>query len=365
MLEIIRYLLAVIVADTHLWPIGITWAGWQAVFAFYALSGYLMTRVLHERYGFGPRGTVAFLVNRILRLWPAYLVVVAGTGLALHFYPLQNFFFSLRAPHSLLEKVTTLTILGQVGVDFTYVVPQSRLAVTSWSLSIELFTYCLLAFYFARTPARLAALAALGAGGLLLSTGYCWWAPSPYYGEYCFQNRYGVLQAGFIPFAAGGLAYLRGAALRQWLRRHWKWLIAAVLGGEALVASNTFTSVTAGPFLGVVVMIAILAWRGADQRPSLATDFIGRASYHLFIAHMSIAAILVVGFAAAPNTFAVFVLSLVIALLLSGILVPLEWRLNRVRGRISGRAGRLDAAAGAVGRAPAAAASAIPPSPGA
>jgi peptidoglycan/LPS O-acetylase OafA/YrhL len=68
MLEIIRYTLALIVAGTHLWPIGLTWTGWQAVFAFYALSGYLMTRVLHERYGFTPHGTVAFMVNRVLRL---------------------------------------------------------------------------------------------------------------------------------------------------------------------------------------------------------------------------------------------------------------------------------------------------------
>src|SRR5690348_586439 len=115
MIELIRYVLALIVADTHLWPIGFGWAGWQAVFAFYALSGYLMTRVLHQRYGFGPVGTASFLANRVLRLWPAYLVVVAGTALALHFLPLQNFFFSLTEPHTLLERTTAITILGQVG----------------------------------------------------------------------------------------------------------------------------------------------------------------------------------------------------------------------------------------------------------
>src|SRR5690348_14078540 len=120
MIEIVRYLLALVVAETHLWPIGITWTGWQAVFGFYALSGYLMTRVLHERYGFSPSGTAAFLVNRVLRLWPAYLVVVFGTAAALHFLPLQNFFFSFKLPHGLWETLTTLTILGQVGFDFPY-----------------------------------------------------------------------------------------------------------------------------------------------------------------------------------------------------------------------------------------------------
>jgi peptidoglycan/LPS O-acetylase OafA/YrhL len=56
MFEIMRYLLALIVADTHLWPVGWGWSGWQAVFGFYTLSSYLMTRVLHERYGFAWSG---------------------------------------------------------------------------------------------------------------------------------------------------------------------------------------------------------------------------------------------------------------------------------------------------------------------
>jgi peptidoglycan/LPS O-acetylase OafA/YrhL len=335
MFEVARYILAVVVAATHLSPIGFGWSGWQAVFGFYTLSGYLMTRVLHQRYGFEWSGTAAFLVNRVLRLWPAYLLVVAGTGLIICFYPLNNFFFSLTAPRSFYESVTLVTILGQVSVDFNYLIPLSRLAPTSWSLSIEVFCYCLLGFYFARTPRRLMALAVLGAVGVLLSSGYCWAVPSPYYGLYCFQNRYGVLQAGFIPFAAGGFAYFYRPMLQAWLASGWKWGLAAFASAETLVAVNAFSSVTIGPFLGTIGMLAIITWNGDDKRPSAALDFIGRASYHLFIAHMSIGAILVVVFAMSPNRFPVFVLSLMISLALSGLLVPLEWRLNRTRGRIS------------------------------
>lgn len=335
MFEIARYLLALIVADTHLWPVGFGWSGWQAVFGFYTLSGYLMTRVLHERYGFGWSGTAAFLANRVLRLWPAYLIVIAGTGLVLCFYPLDSFFFSLTLPSSLWEAVTLVALLGQVSVDFVYLIPLSRLAPTSWSLSIEVFCYCLLGFYFARTPRRLGALAVLGAIGILASSGYCMAVPSPYYGPYCFQNRYGVLQAGFIPFAVGGLAYFYRPVLRPWLIAWWKSALVVLLGVEALVAINTFASMTIGPFVGVVAMLALIVWNGAEKRPSAAVDFIGRASYHLFIAHMSIAAILVVCFGMTPSQFPVFALSLMIALGLSGVLVPLEWRLHEMRGRIS------------------------------
>jgi peptidoglycan/LPS O-acetylase OafA/YrhL len=46
MIEISRYILAAMVAQTHLWPLGVAWTGTIAVFAFYTLSGYLITRVL-------------------------------------------------------------------------------------------------------------------------------------------------------------------------------------------------------------------------------------------------------------------------------------------------------------------------------
>ena len=335
MIELIRYSLATIVAETHLGPLGIAWPGWQAVFAFYTLSGYLMTRVLNERYGFSPGGTAAFLVNRVLRLWPAYLSVAAATLLAEHFLPLHTFFYSLTIPHSLLESVTNLTVLGQVGFDFTYSIPLSRLSPTSWSLSIELCAYCLLAFYFGRSPARLFALAAIGAVALAASTAYCVAIPSPYYGPYCFQNRYGALQAGFIPFAVGGLSYFFAEPLRHWLNRFGWWMAAVLLGCEILVALNDFASVSLGPFLGTIAIVGVLPWGRDDRRSSWVVDFIGRASYHLFIAHMSIAAILALAFGIPNSNWRIFILSLAIAFVLSGGLVPLEWRLNRLRDRVS------------------------------
>ena len=107
MIEITRYVLAAVVAQTHLWPQGADWSGQIAVFAFYTLSGYLMTRILHERYGLTVRGTAAFVLNRVLRLWPAYTVIMASVLLALRFLPLQNFFFLIRTPTSAADVVTT------------------------------------------------------------------------------------------------------------------------------------------------------------------------------------------------------------------------------------------------------------------
>jgi peptidoglycan/LPS O-acetylase OafA/YrhL len=334
MIEISRYILATIVAQAHLWPFVAAGTGSIAVFAFYTLSGYLMTRVLNERYGFSPRGTVAFLLNRVLRLWPAYLAILGLTLIALSFLPLSSFFSLIRMPTTLADIVTNLAILGQVTFDFRQWLPLAKPVVTSWSLSIELFSYVLLALYFARTPVRLWAFATLGAVAMAISTWYCAVGPEPAaYGPYCSQNRYGVLQAGFIPFAMGGLFYFHRDALSVWIKRNWRTLIALLIGGQAAMFLGDPLTTTVGPYLGIGVIFCLLsAWTG--QVASRTQDFFGRASYHLFISHMPIAAVLVTGLGLTQSMFLFFV-TIVVALVLSMGLVPLERSINVVRQRIS------------------------------
>ena len=180
-----------------------------------------MTRVLNERYGFTMRGIGAFLLNRVLRLWPAYLVIMGLALIALRFLPLDNFFQLIRMPISPLEIITNLTVLGQVGFDYVQWLPLAKPLVTSWSLSIEIVSYLLLALYFAKSPSRLWAFAVLGVIAMAISTAWCATSPDPgAYGPYCFQNRYGVVQAGFIPFAFGGLYYFHRDPIADWIVRY-------------------------------------------------------------------------------------------------------------------------------------------------
>jgi len=335
MIEISRYILATMVAQTHLWPLGVAWTGNIAVFAFYTLSGYLMTRILNERYGFSARGTVAFLLNRVLRLWPAYLAILGLTLIALSFLPLSSFFSLIRMPTTLADIVSNLAILGQVTFDFRQWLPLAKPLVTSWSLSIELFSYLLLALFFARTPARLWAFAAVGAVAMAISTWYCAAGPEPAaYGPYCSQNRYGVLQAGFIPFAMGGLFYFYRDALGGRIKANWRVLIVLLISGHAAMFLGDSLTATIGPYLGIGVMFCLLSvWTG--EIASRTQDFFGRASYHLFISHMPIAAVLVTGLGLRPGSMFVFFATIVVALALSAGLVPMERTINLVRKRIS------------------------------
>jgi peptidoglycan/LPS O-acetylase OafA/YrhL len=330
MIEVSRYLLALAVAQTHLWPLGAPWIGWQSVFAFYALSGFLMTRVLNERYGFALRGTAVFLANRVLRLWPAYLVTIAISLAALQIWPLGQYVATIRVPRDGLEWLTTLTILGQVGFDFSYGFNIAKPATTSWSLSIELFCYLILALGVARSPRRLLSLAAVGLVLIVWSTAACITSSETIYGRYCFQNRYGTLQAGFIPFAVGGLVYFHLAGVRRWLSRNVATILLAFALLQATVATSQVARFTIGPYLGIIVAVWALA-AFSDRKASSAQDFFGRASYHLFIAHMSIAGILYLGLGVSPGTPAFWLLGTLACLAISAVMVPIEWRVERVR----------------------------------
>lgn len=52
-----------------------TVVGQYALHGFFILSGYLMTYVMHNTYGYSAKGIVYFGVNRFLQLFPAYWAI--------------------------------------------------------------------------------------------------------------------------------------------------------------------------------------------------------------------------------------------------------------------------------------------------
>ena len=339
MIEYTRFLLSCIVLEVHIWPLDVPWLAFQSVFAFYTLSGYLMTRVLVERYGFGPRNFVRYMANRVLRLWPAYLVFLGIAAVSVMTLGAAVMAFGqITMPHNLSGAVVNVTVLGLVGFDFAHFVRMSLVAPTAWSLSVEMFSYVLLGAYFARTPRRLAALALIGAASLAWSTGSCALdlGPPGFYGRYCFQSGYGVLQSGFIPFAAGGLLYFHLDRVAAIVARWWRWLVLAIIVASLVIFLTPVVQFTVSPYLGIVIIGTILPF--AVRRRGRATrlqDFFGRASYHLFIGQWTVAALLAYTTKLPHDSFPLFLATLAASLALSLLLVPMERRIERLRRRVA------------------------------
>lgn len=96
-----RFLLAIGVVAFH---VGGGWViGRAAVFAFYFVSGFLISRVLDTSYCGGVDRLAAFYCNRALRLLPLYLVIAVMTLVA----------FSLRGSTAFLVDGKTIMLLDK------------------------------------------------------------------------------------------------------------------------------------------------------------------------------------------------------------------------------------------------------------
>jgi len=289
-LESYRFVLAVFVVQAH-----IPWGGasgplsQHAVFSFYVLSGFLMTLILNETYGFGLGNFGRFWANRCLRLYPAYAVVVAITVLhILLVSPLTQLYGFIVLPHNLRDWVANLSMFGIAG--FTAAQISSAIFIpNAWSLSVELFCYVLLSLYFARSRQRALAMLLIGivvTGAVILRA----IVQAPQY--YDFHNHYSVLQAGIIPFAAGSLAYFhRASPLLRFSAAGVAALLLLWVLNCALTHVSEFHAYVSGLY-GAVVINAFLvpmmfAFDAAHGKHRVAR-VLGGIAYPIFVSHILI-----------------------------------------------------------------------------
>lgn len=191
----VRFLLAMIVVVFHLalFPK----VGHMAVQAFFVLSGYLMTLVMHESYGYSPAGFGRFWANRALRLYPMYLLVIVlilGVIALLGAQTVSTFSGTMFVPQTAKDWAQNLTFIYWNWYP-NWVSP--RLSSASWALTIEM------AYYF---------LISLGISRYRWST-WAWFAAGTAWFVWTFTTGqpfafgYYHIAAGALPFSLGALAW--------------------------------------------------------------------------------------------------------------------------------------------------------------
>lgn len=272
-----------------------------AVAVFFALSGFLLwrTHALHARSG-APgtaRPAVAYLRSRVVRIMPAYLVLVAAAFLLIP----RN----ARAP---LDSWLANLTLTQVFVPNSLVEGLTH----AWSLSVEMAFYLALPLLWwalaglrgPRARWRIPAIAAVG----LVSLG---WALVPWYDLGLPEGiNDHILPPAFASWFAAGmiLAELasappgRVAALARHRHARWGWWAAAAVAFVATTEPRWFTEGFVHPSgpefawrtaLGAVVafcLLAPVALAPAGQRfrilDSAVMGTLGRWSYGVFLWHV-------------------------------------------------------------------------------
>ncbi|MFN0217620.1 MAG: acyltransferase family protein [Hyphomicrobium sp.] len=267
-----RTSLAMVVAFSHLsGAIGFSAA--YAVYGFYVLSGFIMARIVHETYGFHPRGFAHFLLNRFLRIYPLYWMGCLATLLLIAC-------FGSDAARSFHRNFIWPEDIGSIAraVMNWYFWPDddSHLVPPSWAVAVEFFFYILIGLGLGRD--RRLALA--------------WLAASVVYHVVAFTlgwDRYYSIWSASLAFSLGVaiwhfrselLAIFGGDSLRVAV-------LASAMAGLCSITPNTTWRPDTTPFYASVLICGLLVvmLSAADRRFEAIDDWLGRLSYPIYIFH--------------------------------------------------------------------------------
>lgn len=307
-----RTALAILVVAGHLGPVRNV--GAYAVFAFYVLSGYLMTAILHKDYGYSLGGVGRYALNRVLRIFPMYwLALLLSLGLIALLGE-----SAARAYHAEMGLVLSNTDIARNLLLVLSSSTPTRWVPPAWALTVELFFYALIGLGLSRWAWLTLAWLACS----LIYTAYL------VVGSASFSYRYFPLAAASLPFATGAAVYhLRAMcnkhqAWRPPARLMW-WLLTLFAANITLAAAGSPLALGA-QFYCNIVLAAGMTWSLADWRadPFRSVDtMLGNLSYPTYLLHYQAGmCVLLLGFSGARGDWAFLAPSLVLTLCLAWLM---------------------------------------------
>jgi peptidoglycan/LPS O-acetylase OafA/YrhL len=347
----VRTLWALMVVFGHLF--WLSDFGRFAVFGFYILSGYLMTYVMHQRYGYQASGKKRFAFNRFLRLYPGYWFACLLSLLLLlafkHYFPLAGF-STIAIPNN------AASLLGNLTMIYPSWLPHSitpRLSPAAWALTVEIFFYCAICLGISKTLKRSLIWLALS---VLFIVG-------SYIGDLYWHARYFSIPAGSLPFSIGAIIYF--VVQQNKVPNSWQIVLkkpAAIL--LVMVAISGFTAwqinqglalITAELLFYVNILVSALLVLSLALGHSLHNKissgfdkFVGDFSYPIYLLHYQasiIASVLLLGevskFKQQFSLMALFLVGLILMLLsllvIKCIDLPVERLRKSIRDKASGQ----------------------------
>ena len=269
-----RLMLSLFVAVSHLYDGMIHGPAAYAVWGFYLLSGYLMSLILNEKYGFDSIGLIAFFANRAIRIYPAYLTALILGIFTLHYFnnlginP-QQFNPQFQLPQTLIHWLHVSTVLPFI--------PLGGLPVsTSHALSLEIGMYLLAPLLCCNKSSAL--LCFILSVVINFNLGFQ---------SSSFAQRYATFMPCLLAFSAGSLLYhfretltrlkMPFGSLMVWLLYCFIWLF---------YPSWPWT-------FGLYVSLILSAWVVISlvEFKSKSDVFMGDISYPVYLFHTTIAAI--------------------------------------------------------------------------
>ncbi|MEP5567750.1 MAG: acyltransferase [Halioglobus sp.] len=333
MLGSFRYLLALLVTLSHLWTSLAGWSGVAAVFGFYVISGYLMTSVINRTYGFSASGLGRYALNRFLRIFPTYWVVMLFALIVVAAIPREAFLtnYKLSMPLSVTDWLANVFIVGLLDGPYKVLVPPA------WTLDIEIFFYALMGLGLSRSrPVVLVWFV----GSLL----YTLWL---LFNGAEFVDRYASYAAASLPFSAGAAIYMYRGALARFLclplpASAGLFFLALVASRMGWLGDPLVTGFYILLLCSVLLLISLINQDVStlDYRWQKIDRLLGDLAYPIFLCHWQVAAVVLYFFWSGekPEGGGLWLSSIVFIHAISfAIYFTVDKRINLIRDRIRGQ----------------------------
>ena len=291
MFGIWRTLLAIEVVIYHL--IDVPVIGEYAVFGFFVLSGFLMTAIMQQTYGYAPVGVLNYLQNRALRLYPNYWFAAIISFLTI--FVLGPAAVSAYNPHMIMPPTPgawlenfTMIFFGWFPKDHL-----ARLVPPAWALTVEIFYYVLIGLGASRT--RKSTIIWVSASVIYVVGAYAGGGGGP--------NLYSAVPAGSLPFAMGAFTYhyrdtIQNALSDMRFTNPWPFIVTRWISCALFTIANAATGfgwlISLGNYVNVAISVLIVCTLyHAKPGPALrrVDRDIGDFSYPIYLLHWQMGAV--------------------------------------------------------------------------
>lgn len=287
MLGITRFILAILVLLSHTTGAGFTFnPGIVAVIIFYFTSGYLMQRSYRRFSERSVRPVMTFYMDRILKLFPQYAVVVLASFAAIAFFgPAEQVLF-MNQQASLDKVLLNLAVLPANYV-FPPLVIDSMLPhpiiPPAWSLSSEFHFYLLLPLVFLLPRSGFLTLLILT---LCIQIVALFFGSGPFNSDnFGYRFIFGVLTFFLLGFAFSRAdeSFYRRTVQSVWSLYAAMLLVVAPAFG--LFANPHALEVLLGAVLALPLISAVMNLKPREAWIRQMDAQLGRLAYPIFISH--------------------------------------------------------------------------------
>jgi peptidoglycan/LPS O-acetylase OafA/YrhL len=287
---VVRFLLACVVVGGHLQTPIQNIGALAAVQVFFVLSGVYMTAVYSTKYSRVQGGQSLFYINRFLRLWPAYIILLGATfavfALAGNAVPADSGIFTI------FRFNGSAWTLGYILPASFFLFGQDILSVNeayhalfpvrqSWSIATELLFYVLVPLVFRKRflfSYGLIIVAASIAFKCFAQFNLGW----RYSYFFPFGNLWYFLLGCYVYYVASSEILIKVKLCAPWLSH------AAIVGifvlvfcmdGAAFEDQHIFRHLV---FIGIFAALVAVAF---DDKESKISAYLGSVSYGVYLSH--------------------------------------------------------------------------------